>query len=72
MTRQTDAQAAAEEHEARRIEAQLDAALEDSFPASDPVSFVTSQTEEYWRAEDTGPDKSEKAAHKSDKASDRS
>jgi hypothetical protein len=39
--------------DARRIEAQLDAALEDSFPASDPVSIVTSQTEEYWRGEDT-------------------
>jgi hypothetical protein len=39
--------------QAHRIEEQLDAALEDSFPASDPVSFVTSQTEEYWRPEDT-------------------
>lgn len=34
-----------------RIEAQLDAALEDSFPASDPVSFTTSQMEDYWRVD---------------------
>jgi hypothetical protein len=40
------------QQQAGRIEAQLDAALADSFPASDPVSIVTSQTEEYWRAED--------------------
>jgi len=32
------------------IEEQLDEALADSFPASDPVSFVTSQTEEDWGA----------------------
>lgn len=30
------------------LQQQLDNALADSFPASDPVSFVTSQTEEYW------------------------
>lgn len=40
---------------AGRIEAQLDAALEDSFPASDPVSFVTSGMEDYWRTEDGTP-----------------
>lgn len=33
---------------ARHLEEQLDEALADSFPASDPVSFVTSQTEEDW------------------------
>ncbi|HWG30754.1 MAG TPA: hypothetical protein VN676_09405 [Steroidobacteraceae bacterium] len=33
---------------ARHPEEQLDEALADSFPASDPVSFVTSQTEEDW------------------------
>jgi len=38
-------------HPSGKIEAQLDAALEDSFPASDPVSFVTSQMEDYWRAD---------------------
>ncbi len=32
----------------KSIEEQLDEALADSFPASDPVSFVTSQTEEDW------------------------
>ena len=36
----------------KRIEQQLDEALADSFPASDPVSFVTSQTEEDWQEED--------------------
>lgn len=30
------------------VEEQLDEALADSFPASDPVSFTTSQTEEDW------------------------
>lgn len=30
------------------VEEQLDEALADSFPASDPVSFITSQTEEDW------------------------
>ena len=32
----------------RSIQQQLDEALADSFPASDPVSLVTSQTEEDW------------------------
>ncbi len=32
----------------KTIDEQLDEALADSFPASDPVSFVTSQTEEDW------------------------
>ena len=31
-----------------KIQRQLDEALEDSFPASDPVSIVTSQHEEDW------------------------
>ena len=39
-----DREAAARHH----LEEQLDEALADSFPASDPVSFVTSQTEEDW------------------------
>jgi hypothetical protein len=34
--------------QAERIQRQLDEALADSFPASDPVSIVTSQTEEDW------------------------
>lgn len=39
-----------------RIQRQLDEALADSFPASDPVSIVTSQDEEDWgeEAEDGG------------------
>ena len=40
--------AAEREAAARHLEEQLDEALADSFPASDPVSFVTSQTEEDW------------------------
>ena len=32
----------------QKIQRQLDEALEDSFPASDPVSIVTSQQEEDW------------------------
>ena len=41
-----------------RRQQQLDDALADSFPASDPVSFVTSQAEEYWegdKARDCNP-----------------
>ena len=38
--------AAAKRH---RIQKELDEALADSFPASDPVSIVTSQDEEAWR-----------------------
>lgn len=38
-----------------RIQRQLDEALEDSFPASDPVSIVTSQDEEDWREEPEDP-----------------
>src|SRR5512146_1553568 len=40
---------------ARHLEEQLDEALADSFPASDPVSFVTSQTEEDWADEPPPP-----------------
>ena len=36
------------ERQRRKIQQQLDEALEDSFPASDPVSIVTSQEEEDW------------------------
>ncbi len=32
----------------QKIQRQLDEALEDSFPASDPVSIVTSHEEEDW------------------------
>jgi hypothetical protein len=33
------------------LQRQLDEALAASFPASDPISIVTSQTEEYWEEE---------------------
>jgi hypothetical protein len=35
----------------QRIQEQLDQALADSFPASDPVSIATSQVEEDWEEE---------------------
>jgi hypothetical protein len=38
------------ERQRRKIQKQLDEALEDSFPASDPVSIVTSGEEEDWGA----------------------
>ena len=40
------------QHEQQRIQRQLDEALAASFPASDPVSIVTSQGEEDWGEED--------------------
>ncbi len=43
--------AAKERGRNERIQRQLDEALEDSFPASDPVSIVTSQSEEDWGEE---------------------
>jgi len=39
------------------LQQQLDDALADTFPASDPVSIVTSQTEEYWEGEALDPAK---------------
>lgn len=39
------------------LQQQLDDALADSFPASDPVSIVTSQAEEYWDGEAADPEK---------------
>jgi hypothetical protein len=38
-----------------KIQQQLDEALEDSFPASDPVSIVTSNEEEDWGTEPDAP-----------------
>ena len=43
------------ERQRRKIQKQLDEALEDSFPASDPISIVTSQEEEDWGAGDSAP-----------------
>jgi len=46
--------------ERQKIQQQLDEALEDSFPASDPVSIVTSNDEEYWGTEPRISDDSKK------------
>lgn len=43
------------ERQRRKIQQQLDEALEDSFPASDPVSIVTSQNEEDWGEGEAAP-----------------
>jgi hypothetical protein len=47
--------AAAMNQSREKIERALDEALEESFPASDPVSIVTSQDEEYWDGERLKP-----------------
>ena len=39
---------AADEAQRDKVQKQLDEALADSFPASDPVSIVTSHQEEDW------------------------
>ncbi len=41
---------------AEKIQRQLDEALEASFPASDPVSIVTSHAEEDWGTEPVVPE----------------
>ena len=43
------------ERQRRKVQQQLDEALADSFPASDPVSIVTSQEEEDWGEGETAP-----------------
>jgi hypothetical protein len=44
------------EHRAQqKIQRQLDEALADSFPASDPVSIVTSNEEEDWGSSGAAP-----------------
>lgn len=40
-----------QERQRRKVQKQLDDALADSFPASDPISIVTSQAEEDWGEE---------------------
>jgi hypothetical protein len=54
--------AAQERRRSEKIERQLDEALEASFPASDPVSIVTSVAEEDWGAEAPEPDATEPSA----------
>jgi hypothetical protein len=44
-----------QERQRRKVQKQLDEALEASFPASDPVSIVTSQAEEDWGEGETAP-----------------
>jgi hypothetical protein len=44
-----------QERQRRKVQKQLDEALEASFPASDPVSIVTSQEEEDWGEGETAP-----------------
>ena len=44
-----------QERQRRKVQKQLDEALEDSFPASDPVSIVTSQEEEDWGEGESAP-----------------
>jgi hypothetical protein len=44
----------------QKIQRQLDEALADSFPASDPVSIVTSTEEEDWGGDRANPGASEK------------
>ena len=48
-------EAARQRRRNERIQRQLDEALADSFPASDPVSIVTSQDEEDWAEEAVQP-----------------
>ena len=48
-------EAARQRRRDEKIQRQLDEALEDSFPASDPVSIVTSQGEEDWGEEAEEP-----------------
>lgn len=50
-----DAGKAADEAQQDKIQRQLDEALADSFPASDPVSIVTSHEEEDWGQPDSKP-----------------
>jgi hypothetical protein len=52
-------EAAQERRRKEKVQRQLDEALEDSFPASDPVSIVTSQDEEDWGGETDEPGETE-------------
>jgi hypothetical protein len=44
-----------QERQRRKVQKQLDEALADSFPASDPISIVTSQEEEDWGEGEKAP-----------------
>ncbi len=47
---------------AQKIQRQLDEAVENTFPASDPVSIVTSHEEEDWGIEPVAPAPPDKPA----------
>ena len=55
----SEPESAQERRRKEKVQRQLDEALEDSFPASDPVSIVTSQDEEDWGEEAKDPAGSE-------------
>jgi hypothetical protein len=55
MSDPTEADAARERARRQKIQQQLDEALADSSPASDPVSIVTSGEEEDWGTEPSAP-----------------
>jgi hypothetical protein len=46
-----------DQSEFMHIDQQLDDALADTFPASDPVSIVTSQAEEFWTPPAADPER---------------
>jgi hypothetical protein len=50
-----DLQQEEEARKRKKVQDQLDEALDASFPASDPVSIVTSNEEEDWGTEPTVP-----------------
>jgi hypothetical protein len=50
-----EAERAARRRREQKIQRQLDEALADSFPASDPVSIVTLEDEEDWGSEGSAP-----------------
>jgi hypothetical protein len=56
----SDSQQQDEASKRRKIQQQLDQALADSFPASDPVSIVTSGEEEDWGTDPTVPEPEKK------------
>ncbi|HTT41809.1 MAG TPA: hypothetical protein VMG33_01980 [Steroidobacteraceae bacterium] len=55
MKSMSEQEVQAEQRKRQKIQRQLDEALADSFPASDPVSIVTSSEEEDWGTEPTAP-----------------
>ena len=52
----SDLQSAQQRAHRQKIERQLDEALAATFPASDPVSIVTSHEEEDWGADAAAPE----------------